>query len=529
MITSRELGERYDSALLAKACCPFCLSHLIHRPGTGAEDALECTSCGAKFPVLEGLPIFLLDDQNWMKKADEIEGEVLYNERKIPMEVHIERTTFVNGNTAAFLAASRTDLSRDDVLIVGCSMAELMFFAPRSEHVTCLDIGPRLVADSREATLGSGISGSWVCGDGECLPFENESFDAVIVRQSLHHMLQYVSAICEFFRVCRRGGRVLIIDEPFSPPTTEDVELLSGADTEVLFDSVRLGDVRNQLGARRAQGPGKDPMIDIEHLERERPYIEPNRSDPESLLADKYHSFSLVSCIAAVRQHTVSYSLDWPREIAWTDDSGKFVRFLHGPNPRFDKSLLERIVSPGNVSLVAVKTERTRVFRNRSGLRPIPSAVARRLSGFEGAVVQFQSGRVDPSVLRSGWSVPETWGVWSDGPEARLVLDPMPVLVVNGDLLLIVRATAFTVPQYPHQLLDVLVNDMPLSLWTFKAGDGSVERRARVPAPVVTFPLIITFRLRNPISPAELGVSDDARRLGIGLIHLCLLPSPADG
>jgi SAM-dependent methyltransferase len=382
VITSTALNERYGSALLAKACCPICLSGLIHRSDSDTEGALECTSCRAAFPVLAGLPIFLLGDQNWTKKADEIEGEVLFNVRKIPMEVHIQRNAFVDGNTARFLAASGTDLSRDDVLIVGCSMAELMFFAPRSRRVTCLDIVPKLAADCREATRQSGTPAAWVCGDGECLPFEDESFDAVVVRQSLHHMLRYFSAICEFFRVCRRGGRLLIVDEPFSPPTAQDVTLFSGADSEVLFESVRLGDVRGRLMVGSGQRPDEGPSIVMQRLEQDRPYIDADPADPESLLADKYHVFSLLSCLAAVRRHTSSYSLSWPPEVAWTDESGELVRFCHGPNPHVDQNPLERIVSPGHVSLVAIKTDPSMVFRDRTGLRPVPVDVVRHLAGF---------------------------------------------------------------------------------------------------------------------------------------------------
>ena len=379
MITSRELRERYDPLLLAKACCPLCLSSL-NPGGEAGLDALECTSCGAAFPVLAGMPIFLLDDENWTKKEDEIEGEVLYNVRKIPMEVHVERNAFVDRNTAECLTATNTHLSHDDVLIVGCSMAELMFFAPRTGRVTCLDIGPKLALDCRMATIQRGIAAAWVCGDGECLPFEDETFDAVVVRQSLHHMLRYFSAICEFFRVCRRGGRVLIIDEPFSPPKAEDARLLFGADTEILFDSVKVGHVRRRLGITSGQYLAAS-SIDMERLETGRVYIEPDRSDPESLLADKYHSFSLVSCVGAVRQHASSFVLHWPREVAWNDESGEVVRFCHGPNPHFEKNPLERVLSPGNASLVARKVDRTKLFRNRIGLKPVPPEVARQLLG----------------------------------------------------------------------------------------------------------------------------------------------------
>ena len=69
MISSRELREQYDPLLLAKACCPLCLSSLCHRQGVGELAGLECMSCGAIFPVMSRLPIFLLDDENWAKKG----------------------------------------------------------------------------------------------------------------------------------------------------------------------------------------------------------------------------------------------------------------------------------------------------------------------------------------------------------------------------------------------------------------------------------------------------------------------------
>jgi len=142
-----------------------------------------------------------------------------------------------------------------------------------------------------------------------------------------------------------------------------------------------------------------------------------------------------------------------------------------------------------------------------------------------GMVVRFQAGScLDPSVLRSGWSGLETWGVWSDGPEAQVMLDPKPALGGTGELLLLLRATAFVSPRHPRQIVDVLVNDTRVALWTFNHGDGHLERRVRLPAAVVKFPLAVTFQLPNSVSPAQLGGSADRRRLGIGLATLRLVP-----
>jgi len=146
--------------------------------------------------------------------------------------------------------------------------------------------------------------------------------------------------------------------------------------------------------------------------------------------------------------------------------------------------------------------------------------------------VHFQPGRFDPAVLVSGWSTPEIWGVWSDGSEARVVLDPKRAgsRADGGDLFLIARARSLVAPQHPRQLVDVFVNDVLVGTWTFDMNDDlqqDLERRARVPAAVVAgrVRLTVTFTCRNAVSPVDLGVGRDRRRLGIALADLWLVPA----
>ena len=210
-------------------------------------------------------------------------------------------------NTAAFVERSGTDLSRDDVLIVGCSMEELRFFAPRSRRTTCLDIGPRLAADCRQADPSEWDPGRLGCAEtGECLPFEDESFDTVIVRQSLHHMLRYFSAICEFLRgSAGAAGAYSSLTSRSVLPAPRTWSSLSGADAEALFDSVRLGDVRSRLGLARWAAPGRKATVSTCRASsgtsptlRLTPPIR-SRSWPTGTIP----SFPpLLGCIAAVRQ-----------------------------------------------------------------------------------------------------------------------------------------------------------------------------------------------------------------------------------
>ncbi|MBC8433804.1 MAG: methyltransferase domain-containing protein [Desulfobacterales bacterium] len=415
MIITDGANPNLHPYFLNKLACPVCLSDFLCSAVGERKEHLVCTACKNTFLISGNLPILLIQDKNWQKKADEIEGEDDYNVKKIPPKVHVERNAYINKNTEMFLKESGADLSKDETLIVGCSLAELEFFVERCKHVVSLDIVPSLAKGCLVATEERNIPAAWVCGDGECLPFENESYDTVIVRQSLHHMLKYHSAISEFFRVCKKGGHVLIIDEPFVETDLHDSPLSSLPNEFHVYGGIVLGKIREELGIqftcttshgirkwcssirkllgnyrRRGCFSIKDVSFkpselmlkanDFKDLEKEAAYIKPNTEDPETYLADKYYSFSLLQCIFALSQHTSDFQLIWPPEIAWTDESGGTVRFYHGPNPQREKPLIEKLVNTGNVSIAARKTASTAVFRDRSGLNAIPLDLARRLS-----------------------------------------------------------------------------------------------------------------------------------------------------
>src|SRR5262249_46707823 len=184
-----------QGGMTARLVCRACLGSLARSVG-GAE--LVCTGCAGHYEVRDGVPVMLVTDPNWSKKKDEIEGEVTWNARTIPNHVHQQRNDFVDEHSRDLLEALNIDLLGDEVLIVGCSMAEAQFSEPLVRSLVALDIVPDHTVIWRNQCVQAGRNIPWVCGDGECLPFATESFDAVIVRQSLHHMLKYYSAISEF-------------------------------------------------------------------------------------------------------------------------------------------------------------------------------------------------------------------------------------------------------------------------------------------------------------------------------------------
>ena len=353
--------------------CPACLGRLDRSAG-GAE--LVCAGCGGRYEIRDGVPVMLVRDPNWAKKQDEIDGEVAWNARTIPNHVHQQRNDFVDQHSRDLLEALNIDLFQDEVLIVGCSMSEALLFDPLVHSVVALDIVPEHTVTWRKQCVDGGRVIAWICGDGECLPFPTESFDAVIVRQSLHHMLKYYSAISEFFRVCRVGGRIIIIEEPYSQPDLSDAVLADLPDDYPIYDSVYLGDLRRHLGLPgiAATGAGHRKPADFDRFEAVRDYIPAVAGDHESLLADKYQAFSAVNMIFALRLHTDVFELLWPDTIAWLDHEK--MAFCTGPNPLVTKPMVERLATLTTLSVVARKLAPTTALRNRDDVKALSTRAA---------------------------------------------------------------------------------------------------------------------------------------------------------
>lgn len=91
--------------------------------------------------------------------------------------------------------------------IVACAAAE------QAAHVTGIDITPAMIAEAKRRQNELGLANiDWHVGDATALPFADASFDVVVTRYSFHHLQQPAAALAEMRRVCRPGGRIVVID-----------------------------------------------------------------------------------------------------------------------------------------------------------------------------------------------------------------------------------------------------------------------------------------------------------------------------
>jgi hypothetical protein len=133
-----------------------------------------------------------------------------------------------------------------------------------------------------------------------------------------------------------------------------------------------------------------------------------------------------------------------------------------------------------------------------------------------GERVEFNATSFATLYLGKGWSLSEPWGTWSDGTESQIVLRPLAPV---HSLLL--ETNALLAPTHAEQSLEIFVNDARV-LWTRLIKPEANQINIDLPADVRELVerqgvLNIRFKYANAISPGELGMSKDPRKLAIGI------------
>uniref|UniRef100_UPI003D8D6080 class I SAM-dependent methyltransferase n=1 Tax=Gordonia sp. B7-2 TaxID=3420932 RepID=UPI003D8D6080 len=107
----------------------------------------------------------------------------------------------------------RSDIGRN-VLEIGCGaglFADRLLADRPDATLTAVDLDPHMVQAAADR-LHRFPSASVQVADATNLPFADDSFDTVISRLMLHHVIDWDLMLAEIARVLRPGGRVLGYD-----------------------------------------------------------------------------------------------------------------------------------------------------------------------------------------------------------------------------------------------------------------------------------------------------------------------------
>jgi hypothetical protein len=137
-----------------------------------------------------------------------------------------------------------------------------------------------------------------------------------------------------------------------------------------------------------------------------------------------------------------------------------------------------------------------------------------------GEEVVFSEGSGAERLLGDGWSMLEPTGVWTVGESARLILELTDIGPEEVDVHL--RVAAFVTPHHPELEAHVLAGEQRLASEVFHYGADDHSLHFHLPAAAFDAAgrAVLDLHLTDPARPVDLGLSTDARRLGLHLRSL---------
>jgi hypothetical protein len=133
-------------------------------------------------------------------------------------------------------------------------------------------------------------------------------------------------------------------------------------------------------------------------------------------------------------------------------------------------------------------------------------------------------------LLASGWSGPESWGTWSLGKHAELIIDTRQLPDVTNGLHLHFDANAFVTPSHPQQRIVVSLNGTVVGNYEATYPSPAVGIDLDIPQSSLTSPgkIRVGFAFPDAASPQSAGAGADERTLALGLEAITITQSGSD-
>lgn len=233
---------------------------LAYDPGGGPEGALVDTRTGRRYPIRNGIPVFVDDaDVTGSNRTYQRLYDVFAPFYDMAQKLYY----LTQGSEARARSVYLAPLEIREghrVLEVSVGTGANLRFLPRGARYFGLDLSWRQLQRCRQNLRRYGIEAHLFQGSAEALPFRDESFDVVFHVGGINFFNDKGRAIREMVRVARPGTRIVIADEtektarrlervPFGRrffkdrpgPIVPPVDLIPPGMEEVRLDEVRGG------------------------------------------------------------------------------------------------------------------------------------------------------------------------------------------------------------------------------------------------------------------------------------------------
>jgi ubiquinone/menaquinone biosynthesis C-methylase UbiE len=98
------------------------------------------------------------------------------------------------------------------VLEIAAGTGKNLGYYPRTCRITAVDLSPAMLQLARKRAMRLNLDVDFLVMDAEALAFPDQSFDTVVDSLSLCTIPDPVVALREMARVCRRDGRILLVE-----------------------------------------------------------------------------------------------------------------------------------------------------------------------------------------------------------------------------------------------------------------------------------------------------------------------------
>jgi len=156
--------------------------------------------------------------------------------------------------------ASGADLKNKDLLEVGCGRGGGLSYVNRTfepKTVTGIDLGKQAIKFCNSFYKEEG--GTFVHANAQDLPFEDNSFDAVLNVESSHRYPQMEEFLSEVVRVLRPGGHLLFIDFRYDHEIDKMHENLKNSGMEIIEE---VDVTRNVVEALSLATPSRIALVE---------------------------------------------------------------------------------------------------------------------------------------------------------------------------------------------------------------------------------------------------------------------------